>query len=163
MKKTEMYICSMINSVKAADGFGGYVLVYEKDGKPLTLDEVWKLEKATKTTSELMLIAQALSCYREPCEITVHVNQTQTIKALSEWIHAWEQNDWKNARGEAVSPWYKAISTFSKGHLITYTADKGEFTAWLTDQTRKGKEKVRCLITLENLTAPKSSTGQQKA
>ena len=164
MKKTEIYICSAVNSIKAVDGYGTYLLVYKaSNGQLGTMDETCELKKATKTTSELMLVAQALERYREPCEITVHVRVSQTVTALSEWMPAWQENEWKNSKGEEVSPWYKAISERSEGHIITYTAERGEFSSWLEDETRRRKEKKKCLISLENWAAQKNSTQRRRA
>ena len=124
MKKAEIYIHSAVSSIKAADGYGTYLLVYKaSNGQLGTMDETCELKKATKTTAELMLIAQALDRFREKCEIVIHVSVQQTVTALSEWMPAWRENGWKNSRGEEVSPWYRAISDILEGHVITYTAD----------------------------------------
>lgn len=152
MKKTELYVCSMVNSIKAVDGYGAYLLAFKNSqGKDITVGEICELKGATKLTSELMLVAQALSKYKEPCEITVHVNVAQTITALSEWMPAWKESGWRNSRGDEVSPWYQTISEEADSHIMTFTAEKGEFTSWLESEARRQKEGKKSLVSLEKL------------
>lgn len=155
----EIYIYSAVNSIKATSGYGGFVCVCKKkDGTDGTVAYYCELNKATKLTSEIMLLTQALSKFRKSCAITVHLNNPQTIVTLRVWMPAWKNKGWKNSKGEEVSEWYRALDGYIQDHELTYTADRGEYSSWLEDNTKRHKEKGEkgCLISLENLTASKN-------
>jgi ribonuclease HI len=159
MVNAEIYIYSSINSIKAVDGFGGFICVCKrKDGTDGTLAYQCELQGATKLTSEIMLLTQALSKFKRPCSVTVHLTNPQTITTLNAWMPAWKLSGWKNSKGEDVDGWYKTLDRYMEGHELTYTADRGEYSTWLGDNTRRHREKGEkgCLISLESLAALKS-------
>lgn len=156
----EIYIYSAVNSIKTVEkGYGGFICVCRKaDGTDGTLAYQCEFEKATKLTSEIILLTKALSKFHKPCTITVHLNNPQTITTLNAWLPSWKVSGWKNSKGEDVDEWYKALDRYMKGHELTYTADRGEYSTWLEDNTKRHREKGEkaCLITLESLIAQKS-------
>lgn len=159
MKEAEIYIYSAVNSIRAVDGYGGFILVYRKsDGTDGTMAFYCTMKEATKLTSEIMLLTEALSRFRQTCSITVHLNNPQTITTLKAWMPAWKIAGWKNSKGEDVSGWYKTLDKYMEGHELIFTAERGSYSSWLeanTDRYQERGEKA-CLISLENLTAAKN-------
>ena len=156
----EIYIYSAVNSIKTVEkGYGGFICVCRKaDGTDGTLAYYCEVADATKLTSEIMLLAQALSRFNKPCTITVHLNNQQTITTLKAWMPTWKLSGWKNSKGEDVDEWYRALDRLTEGHELTYTADRGEYSTWLEENIERHREKgdKTCLITLESLTRQKS-------
>lgn len=159
MKEAEIYIYSAVNSIRAVDGYGGFILVCRKsDGTDGTMAFYCTVQEATKLTSEIMLLTEALSRFRQACSISVHLNNPQTITTLKAWMPAWKIAGWKNSKGEDVSGWYKTLDKYMEGHELTFTAERGSYSSWLktnTDRYQERGEKA-CLISLENLTAQRS-------
>lgn len=159
MKKADIYVYSAINSIKSTKGYGGIILVSKKtDGTDGTMSFLCEMENATRVTSEIMLITYALSRFKEPCRITVHINEVQTMTTIKVWMPPWKQRGWLNSSGKPVDEWYRELDRYMEGHELTFTAEKGEYGSWLETNTRKAHEEGErsCLISLENLTASKN-------
>lgn len=159
MKEAEIYIYSAIHSIRAVDGYGGFILVCKKaDGTDGTMAFCCEMKEATKLTSEVMLLTQALSKFRQTCSIKAHLANVQTITTLQTWMPAWKTAGWKNSKGEDVSGWYKTLDRYMEGHELTLTAERGPYSSWLETNTDKYQERGEkaCLINLESLTAQKS-------
>lgn len=159
MKEAEIYIYSAINSIKAINGYGGFICACrKKDGTEGTLPYYCHLKDATKLTSNIMLLTQALSKFREPCSIKVYIQDPQSILTLKVWMPGWKNAGWRNSKGEEVSEWYRTLDRFMTGHELSFTAEKGSYSSWLETNTERyhKEERKACLISLENLTAAKS-------
>ncbi len=60
----------------------------------------------TNTTNqrmEMQAAIEALKALKKPCAITICSDSKYVIKGISEWIHGWKKNGWKNASKKPVS------------------------------------------------------------
>jgi len=57
----------------------------------------------TNQRMEMQAAIEALKALKKPCAITICSDSKYVIKGISEWIHGWKKNGWKNAAKKPVS------------------------------------------------------------
>ncbi|NPA58154.1 MAG: ribonuclease HI [Aquificae bacterium] len=82
-------------------GAGGWcaILKYREHSKVL------KGGKTTATNNEMELkaVLEGLKALKEPCEVELYTDSKYIVDAISQWIHGWAENGWKNASKKEIS------------------------------------------------------------
>jgi len=86
---------------KGNPGPGGYgVYIIYTDGT--TKDLYGRNEKTTNNIMELQAAITALSYFEKQEEITIYTDSNYVKKGITEWIHNWKKNGWKNSKKQVV-------------------------------------------------------------
>lgn len=56
----------------------------------------------TNNRMEMLGIIAALESLKKPCRITITTDSNYVIKGITEWIHGWIKNNWKNSQKKDV-------------------------------------------------------------
>jgi ribonuclease HI len=57
----------------------------------------------TNQRMEIRAAIEALNALTRPCEVTIHSDSKYVIKGITEWIHGWKKNNWKNSSKKPVA------------------------------------------------------------
>jgi ribonuclease HI len=60
-------------------------------------------EDTTNNRMELMAALQGLKALKRPCQIQLFTDSQYVKKGITEWIHNWIKNDWRNAKKKPVA------------------------------------------------------------
>ena len=81
-------------------GVGGWgaILRYGKHE-----DEISGFEPmTTNNRMEMLGVIRSLERLKRPCEVKVVTDSQYVVKGMTEWIHGWRRNGWKNSKKEEV-------------------------------------------------------------
>lgn len=82
-------------------GPGGWGVLLRMGGHE---KELFGGEKATTNQRmEMRAAIEALKALKKPCRITIHSDSRYVVQGMSEWIHGWKKNSWKNAGRKPVA------------------------------------------------------------
>ena len=57
----------------------------------------------TNQRMEIRAAIEALKALNKHCAITIHSDSKYVVQGMTEWIHGWKKNGWKNAAKKPVS------------------------------------------------------------
>ncbi len=84
----------------------------------------------THTTNQRMEVKaaiEALKALKKPCRITIHSDSKYVVQGMTEWIHGWKKNGWKNAARKPVSnqDLWQELDAAAAGHDVRWQWVKG--------------------------------------
>ena len=81
----------------------------------------------TNQRMELKAAVEALKTLNKPCRITIHSDSKYVVQGMTEWIHGWKKNGWKNANKKPVAnqDLWQELDQASKAHDIKWEWVKG--------------------------------------
>jgi ribonuclease HI len=56
----------------------------------------------TNNRMELMAAISALEALKRPCDVDIHTDSQYLRQGITEWIHNWKRNGWRNAAKKPV-------------------------------------------------------------
>jgi len=59
--------------------------------------------ETTNQRMELQAAIETLKALRKQCHISIHSDSKYVVQGMTEWIHGWKQNGWKNAGKKPVA------------------------------------------------------------
>ncbi|MDX8402165.1 MAG: ribonuclease HI [Mariprofundaceae bacterium] len=59
--------------------------------------------QTTNQRMELRAAIEALKALKKPCRIVIHSDSKYVVQGMTEWIHNWKKNGWKNAAKQPVA------------------------------------------------------------
>ncbi len=74
-----------------------------------------------------MGVISALEVLKKPCKVRVITDSNYIVKGMSEWIHGWIRNNWRNSQKKEVlnrDLWERLLDAV-KGHDIEWVWIKG--------------------------------------
>jgi len=82
---------------------------------------------STNQRMELQAAIEALKALKRPCKITIYSDSKYVIQGITEWIHGWKRNGWKNAGKKPVAnrDLWQALDTLNSTHEVTWQWVKG--------------------------------------
>lgn len=141
MKQVNIYVQTSFRRPRKGNGWIGYVLETQGRNGPVTLTNFIQLEDATRHQAELLSVSKALERMVKPSEIAIFTDSLYVASGLNSWVEQWQQNGWKNARGEPVayqSEWQQLLE-LAKPHKITVEDAEHEYSGWFkTELSRRG-------------------------
>jgi len=81
----------------------------------------------TNQRMELQAAIEALRALKKPSHITIYSDSKYVIQGITEWIHGWKKNGWKNAGKKPVAndDLWKALDEQVKKHQVGWQWVKG--------------------------------------
>ncbi len=81
----------------------------------------------TNQRMELKAAVETLKTLNKPCRITIHSDSKYVVQGMTEWIHGWKKNGWKNANKKPVAnqDLWQELDQASKKHEVKWEWVKG--------------------------------------
>jgi ribonuclease HI len=83
--------------------------------------------QTTNNRMEMMAVISALEALKLHCKVRVTTDSTYIVKGMSEWVHGWLKNGWRNSQKKEVlnrDLWERLLKA-SKGHEVEWVWIKG--------------------------------------
>lgn len=83
--------------------------------------------ETTNQRMELQATIEALKALNKKCHITIHSDSKYVIQGITEWIHGWKKNGWKNASKKPVAnqDLWEALDSQAARHDVIWKWVKG--------------------------------------
>ncbi len=84
-------------------------------------------QKTTNNIMELQATIVALSHFKNEENITIYTDSNYVKKGITEWIHNWKRNGWKNAKKQSVKnkELWEELDQWNNFHNVTWKWVKG--------------------------------------
>lgn len=84
----------------------------------------------TETTNQRMEIRaaiEALKALNRSCRITIYSDSKYVVQGITEWIHGWKRNNWKNAGKKPVAnqDLWQALDQAASRHDVSWQWVRG--------------------------------------
>lgn len=100
MRVVEAYIDG---SCLGNPGPGGYGIVLIDTNTLNKKSFVGHSPNTTNQEMELTATIKAIESLKIPCQINIYSDSNYVIKGITEWIHIWKNNQWKNSSKSLIS------------------------------------------------------------
>lgn len=163
MEDVNIYIATDIRGaarVKHAKGM--YILECFVQDKPYTKEGRMCMDDATDNALTLTLLAKAVSRMQKRSVIRIFTRNGHILSTIkNEWNTGWQNNGWKNAKGQPVknAELWQAVTEELDKHIYTVTDEKHSYENWLSTELKFGnfeREEKLCGKNTENLTPRRS-------
>jgi ribonuclease HI len=76
---------------------------------------------------ELLAVIKALEIIKQTSDIKIYTDSTYVQKGITEWIHAWKRNHWKNSSKKIIKniDLWQRLDELASGHTIEWLWVKG--------------------------------------
>lgn len=76
----------------------------------------------TNNRMEMMAAIMALGALTKPCEVDLYTDSEYVKKGITEWLHGWKRNGWKNAARQPVknSDLWKKLDKTASRHKVRW-------------------------------------------
>jgi len=83
--------------------------------------------ETTNQRMELRAAIEALRALKKPSHITIYSDSKYVVQGISEWIHNWKKNGWKNASKKPVAndDLWQALDKLASRHQVRWQWVKG--------------------------------------
>ena len=105
------------------DGGWGALLISGANEKSICGGE----KDTTNNRMELLAVIKALEIIKQTSEIKIYTDSTYVQKGITEWIHTWKRNHWKNSSKKIfknIDLWQR-LDELASGHVIEWLWVKG--------------------------------------
>lgn len=106
MKKITIYTDGAASGNPGPAGWAAVILLMQNSGEPRVLAEIGrKHEHATNNQMELTAAIEALKYVKEKklnLPVEIFADSKYVILGITEWIHGWLKNNWRNANKKPV-------------------------------------------------------------
>lgn len=84
-------------------------------------------KQTTNQRMELKAAIEALRALKGPSNITIYSDSKYVIQGITEWIHGWKKNGWKNASKKPVAndDLWRALDEQASKHQVDWQWVKG--------------------------------------
>ena len=122
MKKVVVYTDG---ACKGNPGPGGFGVVLRFEGVERIIEGAHS--KTTNNQMELLAVCKALESLKENCEVDVFTDSQYVKNGITEWIHNWLKNNWRNASRKPVKnqKLWKRLLKASENHEVNWHWVKG--------------------------------------
>ncbi|SMF38813.1 ribonuclease HI [Alteromonadaceae bacterium Bs31] len=122
MKKIEIFTDGACRGNPGPGGWGT-LLRYGGSEKSLYGGE----PETTNNRMELRAAIEGLKALTQGCEVTLTTDSQYVRKGISEWIHNWKKNNWRNAAKKPVvnKDLWQELDELSQKHEVSWRWVKG--------------------------------------
>lgn len=146
MKQVNIYIYTTNRSPRKKSSAYAYVLEMETSKEPVTLSKIGIHEPMTANQAELTTLIEALERLNKSCNLTIFTDSPYVSGSLTQgWLTKWQQDNWLNAKGDAVSnaaEWQKAANLLNKHTYRVEIGNNHQYKAWMVRETKKAEDKI---------------------
>lgn len=81
----------------------------------------------TNQRMELTAAIAALRALKRPCRVKIHSDSKYVVQGMTEWIHNWKRNGWKNVNKKPVAnaELWRELDRLAAGHEVEWEWVKG--------------------------------------
>ncbi len=97
MKKVIIYTDGACSGNPGPGGWGAVLKMGENE-KDISGGEA----NTTNNRMELMAAIEALNALKESCDVAIYTDSQYVRRGITEWIHGWQKNGWKNSQKKPV-------------------------------------------------------------
>jgi ribonuclease HI len=118
----EIYADGACSGNPGPGGYGAILRTGEKEREMSGFEG-----QTTNNRMEMMAVISALEALKLPCSVRVTTDSTYIVKGMSEWVHGWLKNGWRNSQKKEVlnrDLWERLLNA-SKGHEVEWVWIKG--------------------------------------
>ena len=110
---------------KGNPGPGGWAAILQWNGTEKVLSGAERL--TTNNRMEMTAALKALEAMKRPASITLVTDSKYLLEGMTQWIHGWKRNGWRNAAKHAVKndDLWKALDAAARPHSIRWEWVKG--------------------------------------
>lgn len=140
MEEIRVFVATSWKGPERKDGVAAWLAECMRHGEPVTRQGFVHLEDGTQARGTLMALANALCILKKPCSIRIYVDCGHVRNAVQNgWHRQWQENGWKNAKGQRVRNAEIWEVLMKKAAPHTYTAESGrhEYTTVMQDAVRR--------------------------
>ncbi|MGH1352613.1 MAG: ribonuclease HI [Methyloligellaceae bacterium] len=104
-------------------GGWGAVMIYGDHRK-----EIYGGEKeTTNNRMELMAAIEALNALKKACKVELYTDSNYVKQGITQWIHGWKRNGWKNAQKKPVknAELWQELESAQERHDVSWHWVKG--------------------------------------
>ncbi len=104
-------------------GGWGAVMIYGDHRK-----EIYGGEKeTTNNRMELMAAIEALNALKKSCKVALYTDSNYVKQGITEWIHGWKRNGWKNSQKKPVknAELWQELESAQERHAVSWHWVKG--------------------------------------
>lgn len=104
-------------------GGWGAVLIYGDHEKDLSGNAL----ETTNNRMELMAAIKSLESLKESCSVELTTDSQYVRQGITEWIHGWKKNNWRNAQKKPVKnkDLWQLLDAETKRHKVNWHWVKG--------------------------------------
>ena len=106
-------------------GKGGWAAVIIEDENEKTISGSEML--TTNNRMELLAVIKALEIIKQKADVVIYTDSTYVQKGITEWIHSWKRNQWKNSSKKIIKniDLWQRLDELASGHVIEWLWVKG--------------------------------------
>jgi ribonuclease HI len=110
---------------KGNPGPGGWAAILQWNGTEKVLSGAERL--TTNNRMEMTAALKALEAMKRPASITLVTDSKYLLEGMTQWIHGWKRNGWRNAAKHPVKndDLWKALDAAARPHSIRWEWVKG--------------------------------------
>lgn len=142
MKVVNLYLKTNIKSIKPADGHYVFILELPREPDPaVTLTVPGEIKQETKNGAEILILEKALK-RTKPCELNIFTDNNYLARALSEWLNEWQQNNFKDSKGEDIKykdKWESIAGMLKQMPYKVNLNNKHSFSEWMEAELERRK------------------------
>ena len=105
------------------DGGWGALLISGANEKSICGGE----KNTTNNRMELLAVIKALEIIKQKADVVIYTDSTYVQKGITEWIHSWKRNQWKNSSKKIIKniDLWQRLDELTSGHSIEWLWVKG--------------------------------------
>lgn len=135
MKNVNIYLSTSLRRPVRQDGKWIFILEAASiKGKP-TLTDGEAMQGTTENGLALTALLHAMERIREPCYIEIYTDCAHLAAALQNgWVTQWEQNGWKNKKGQPVKDvekWSRLQYLLAQHTILVHLKKEHEYKEWM--------------------------------
>lgn len=141
MKTVNLYLMTNITSIKPANGQYVFIFEMERDPEPVTLTVPGTVEGETRNSAEILILQKALSRLK-PCDLTIHTENSYLASALEMWLDKWQQNEFKDTKGEDIKfkdRWENISQMLKDIPYTTRLREEHQYKQWMREECERRK------------------------
>lgn len=141
--EVKIYLESTIKSPRESAGVIGYVVEVPTSKGPATFSNFHHIT-ATKNQAQIMALNMALSSLKKmPLALSIYADFDYLAAGFEQgWLDQWQENGWKNAKGEVVknaSLWQETLILLN-GNPVEIKREKNEYRSWIQGEMKRLEE-----------------------
>ncbi len=106
-------------------GPGGFGAIMRSGEKVRELSGCERM--TTNNRMEMLGVISALEALRRPCRVSVTTDSNYVVRGMSEWVHGWKKNNWRNSQKKEVlnrDLWERLLKA-AEPHVVEWVWIKG--------------------------------------